>query len=485
MTVKKFLTLGYCCLLGFASYAQSPVSPQDSVLTRASLQYQKPSLLNKIFLGKNYRKEWETPVQVPVFRLKALGLKILELGGGKQTKSLRLEDSRGREWVLRTIEKDVTPNLSPRLRNSIAHKVVQEMVSAAHPYAPLTIPTLAKAMGLPVPVPRLYYVGEGADLAPHRDLFAHQLCFLEEREPTPDKSDTKGTDNMLEDLVKKNDHLVLQREVLKARLLDMLVADWDRHADQWRWGNLDSAGADYYYAIPRDRDQAYFWSNGILVKIARTVAARHFVGFRYNLRQNTDLNFKAWKFDQTFLNSLDERTWNDVIRETQAQLSDSVITLAVQKMPAPIYAINGRTIEEKLKQRRNELLEAGLDYYRFLARTLTVHGTDEDEIFRLTKSGEDLLLTVHQEKSGQEGRTLFERIIKVPQTGELTLIALGGKDRFIIGAEVDTRLKVKIYGGKGADQYNVDGAVRATLIDSKSEGNNYSLSRGVRLKEVQ
>ncbi|HVG12231.1 MAG TPA: hypothetical protein VM843_04465, partial [Flavisolibacter sp.] len=162
--MKKSLSLVSCVFLMQALAAQQQAPSFDSVLVSASHQYKDPSLLNTIFLGSNYRKEWETPVRVPVLNLKSLGLRILELGGGKQTKSLRLEDKRGVEWVLRTIEKDVSPNLSPPLQNTLAHKVVQEMVSAAHPYAPLTIPALAKAMGLAVPVPRLFYVAAGTDL---------------------------------------------------------------------------------------------------------------------------------------------------------------------------------------------------------------------------------------------------------------------------------------------------------------------------------
>ncbi len=483
--IKKLPGLIFCIFLTNNLAAQPQATSFDSVFVSASQQYKDPSFLNTVFLGKNYRREWETPVRVPVFNLSALGLRILELGGGKQTKSLRLEDKRGREWVLRTIEKDVSPNLSARLQNTLAHKVVQEMVSAAHPYAPLTIPTLAKAMGLAVPVPRLFYVAAGTDLAPHTEHFAYQLCYLEEREPTPDKSDTKGTDNMLEDLVKKNDHLVLQREVLKARLLDMLLADWDRHADQWRWGNLDSAGAEYYYAIPRDRDQAYFQSNGILIKIARAVAARHFVGFGNHLRSVTDLNFKAWKFDQTFLNGLDEQTWTQIIKETQAQLTDSLIAAAIRKMPVPIYALNGPLIEKKLVKRRNALLGAGLEYYRFLSYDVSVHGTDDNEVFRLSARDSGLLLTVHALKNGKEGRKLFERILQVPQTRHLTLIGLGGADSVIIEDGVTSRLKIDIYGGKGADVYRVGGAIRTTIFEYRSEQNEYSVSKRVTIKNIR
>jgi hypothetical protein len=199
----------------------------------------------------------------------------------------------------------------------------------------------------------------------------------------------------------------------------------------------------------------------------------------------TDLNFKAWKFDQTFLNGLDEKTWTTIISETQAQLTDSLIAAAVRKMPAPVYALNGLAIERKLIKRRDQLLTAGLEYYRFLASTVSVHGTDEREVFRLSQQDSGLLLTVYALKNGQEGRKLFDRIIHVPQTRELTLIALGGADTIIIEDGITSRLKVNIYGGKGADVYRVGGAIRTTIFENNSENNEYSLSKSVSLKKIK
>ena len=62
-------------------------------------------------------------------------------------------------------------------------------------------------------------------------------------------SETESTAKVMEDIIDENDHLVLQEVVLKARLLDMLIGDWDRHADQWRWGEIDANNEKYYYKV--------------------------------------------------------------------------------------------------------------------------------------------------------------------------------------------------------------------------------------------
>src|SRR5690349_15777850 len=57
----------------------------------------------KFWMGANYRKEWTTPITVPVINLGSEhgGLTPVKRGGGKQTKSLRLEDPTGRQYTLR------------------------------------------------------------------------------------------------------------------------------------------------------------------------------------------------------------------------------------------------------------------------------------------------------------------------------------------------------------------------------------------------
>ncbi|HYG19311.1 MAG TPA: metallophosphoesterase, partial [Ohtaekwangia sp.] len=55
------------------------------------------------WLGENYRMEWKQDLDVPVFDLS--GWKIVQKGGGMQTLSLRLEDSVGNQFTLRSVEK--------------------------------------------------------------------------------------------------------------------------------------------------------------------------------------------------------------------------------------------------------------------------------------------------------------------------------------------------------------------------------------------
>jgi hypothetical protein len=442
----------------------------DTVVSPASLQYGDASFLGRLINGKNYRKEWSEPVTMPVFHLKENGFTIEQLGGGMQTKSLRLLDKNKREWVLRTVDKTAEGALPKSFRIPIVVNFVQDMISAAHPYAPLVVEYLARAANIIAPKPKLYFVPADEAFGPYKTIFANTVCYLEQREPTPDNSDTKNTENLMEKIIEENDHLVLQEMVLQARLLDMLVADWDRHADQWRWGVIDSAKAKYYYAIPRDRDQAFFMTDGLLPKFIKIFAMKHINGFKNESKGLKNLNFKSWQFDKTFLNELDADIWEKNIKIFQSRLTDEVIEEAVKKMPPEIYAIDGAMLTEKLKSRRNSLLKNGMKYYDFISGTVTVFGTEENEVFQI-RGDKQIIVSVYRAKNNNAGEMIYERQFERDETGCIYLEGFGGDDQFFIEKNASSKIKIKIRGGKGNDLYDLNGNIKAMVYDAVAEEN--------------
>ena len=442
-------------ILGMVISASGQVktTAPDSVTSPASTNYENLNFMKRIFLGKNYRDEWSVPVKMPVLDIKTAygGLTPTELGGGQQTKNLRLEDKNGKEYALRSVDKEVEKAVQPHLRKTFVKKLVQDMVSASHPYAALTIPDLAKAARIVAPNPKLYFVPDDPALGKYRELFANTVCMLEEREPTPDGSETEDTEEMMQDLMKSNERLVMQEQVLRARLLDMLIADWDRHIDQWKWGKLDSAGKKGYYVIPRDRDFAYFNSAGALVTVMSWVSLPHMRGFTAESKGLKKLNKKTWFFDHNFLNELDGEDWKRIIAEFQAAITDSVISKAIKRIPPEAYAISGREIEEKLRSRRDGLMQNAMKYYESLARTVHVMGTDNEDLFRVTGSGEDIVVTVYDNSKKKSGNIVYERVFKRGETNEIFLNGFGDDDHFEIDETVASRIRLMIEGGDGKD----------------------------------
>lgn len=446
---------------------------KDSVVISASDKYKKEKKFAQIFFGDNYRKEWSTPVTLKEFNLRKEqgGFKILSLGGGKQTKSLKLADKNGKEWSLRTIEKDPEKALPQNLRGTMAQDVVEDMISASDPYAPLVVPTLAKALGVPHAAPRYFFVPDDPAFGKYRALFANKVVMLEDRDPVPD-ADTKSTSKVTNKLFEENNDKINQEGVLKARLLDMLIGDFDRHADQWKWGTQDTGIGKLYIAVPRDRDQAFFKSDGLLVKFLSRQNMRFLQGFNKHIEDIKGLNFVARDFDRFFLNGIEEQTWKSITDSFVYKLNDKVIAEAVANYPEAIKPMMAEKVAKKLKSRRGDMAKQSMAYYKFISREVTVTGSNEEEYFRLSQDGKNLKLSVYRKEMDNDSSLVaYHRSFDPSVTKEIRLFGLNGNDKFTIDSNVVSPIKVRIIGGKGADSFNLQGNVRNYLYDLSTEKN--------------
>jgi hypothetical protein len=473
-----------------------PTYADSSIVVRASDQYAATGFQTWL-LGSNYRAEWQQAIRVPLLDLATEkgGLTPVKRGGGFQTKSLRLTAPDGREYVLRSIEKDAAMAVPEALRRTLAASLVQDQISASHPYAALTIPTLAQAAGVAHARPKVVWIPDDAHLGTFRKDFAGTLALLEEREADPPahftgKSNGKSysTDKVLEKLQEDHDHRVDEQEVLRARLLDLVLADWDRHDDQWRWLAYPQSGGLLFRALPRDRDQAYFVNQGLLPRLAsREWALPKVQGFDTDFRNVNSFMFNGRYFDRSFLTQLSLDQWLAMADTIQHHLSDSIIEQAVHTWPDSIFRWSGPAVIAKLKAHRDRLPTYARQYYLFLAREVAVVGSHKREYFEVIRQ-DDAHTLVRVSKLHKDHRTrgavLYERLFKHRETREVVLYGLGGDDVFELRGEVKKGIRIRIVGGEGTDQIidssRVSGPSRKTLFYDTSTGQVLSLGTETR-----
>ncbi len=451
----------------------------DSITIAANPNYAEASGFKRFLNGDNYREEWATPVRLPVFKIKKLGLTPVSIGGGKQTKSLRLTDKNGKEWMLRTIDKDLEKLLPADFRATAAQDYLNDFISSAHPYSPLIIPPLAKAVNVVVASPKFYFVPNDNDFGVYRAVFANKICMLEEREPVAGSVNTRSTAKVINKMWEDNEHTVDQKAVLRARLLDFLIADWDRHFDQWRFIVGDTGKGKLYIPIPRDRDQGFSLSDGLVIKVGR-VQMPFLRGFRKDLDNVKWLAYWGRDFDKLFLNNLEEDEWKKIIASFQAKITDDVIRNAVHRMPPEIYALKGQLIEEKLMSRRNLLPKEVMEYYRFISREVDVVGSNQNEFFKVSREGDKVHVRVYHRSKQDTTSVLYDRKFDDGVTKEIRLFGLNGDDYYDIDEDVSSKIKIRIIGGRGNDTFNVKGKVEAMIYDLNTEQN--SITGGTKVK---
>jgi len=440
------------------------------------------------FIGKNYRKEWMQPVSVPVlnFQVDLGGIKPKEEGGGRQTRSLEVQDAQGRKWVLRSVRKYPEGVVPRELEGTIAEKIVADGISASYPYGVLAVGTLAKAAGVPFLPNTLVYIPDHPSLGEFRDKYKNTLSLLELRTVTTAKNKKEKTYNTHEifpELFASGKNEVDQTVVLKGRLLDNFIMDFDRHEDQWEWVKKDSVGKTYYYPVPKDRDQAFFRATGFIPRIARFIQPTlgQLQGLRAEAANIKTFNFVARDFDRSFLHQLDEFAWNREVDNFLSSVTEPVIEDAIGRLPKEVQPLKAAEILKTLKEKRQYFKEDMMAYYRFLSKTVSIPGTNKKELFTITTASDGTTqVTVEQlEKDDKPAGIIYQRNFTPSVTKELCLYGLEGDDKFILRGAVN-EMAIRLIGGPGNDSF-VDESVngKALVYDVAYEGNT---SRGSGLK---
>ena len=435
-----------------------------TVKTVASNTYTK----GRFGMGKTYRTEWGTEVDAPLLLLDEYegGLTPVQQGGGFQTKSLRLENPDGRQWVVRTIDKDVTKIVPAGLRRTFVKGLIQDGISASHPYAAMAVPKLAEAAQIYHANPRYVWLPKQKALGDYNTDFAERLYLFEERPggnmaghaDYGGASESVNTLELVEKLLKNHKHVVDQKYVLRARLFDLLIGDWDRHDDQWRWGIYEDdsqPGVKVYRSIPRDRDQAFFKNDGFL----NYIASRPFFNpalrkFDKEIDRISGLSFNARHFDRHFLSQLTEEDFIAIAESLQQTITDEVIASALSEWPSEIYKIGGDEIAEKLRVRRGDLVKYAKDFYRYLSKEVTVIGTNGKNEFDITAEKNDHLMVKAYHLSDGERHLVWSRLIDGKDCDEVRLFGLKKKDVFNFYGNEKSSVKVRLVGGSGEDVVN-------------------------------
>jgi surface antigen Omp85-like protein len=452
----------------------------STVLVRSGPKYGAGGI-HQFFFGQAWRELWTTPIRVPVANLDTIagGLTAYDRGGHAQTLSLRFCSPKGRIYYFRSIDKVPTQGFSGLFNAPPIRWMANEQISAMFPAAALAVGELERAAGLLPTERRLAILPDSPRLGEWRDDFKGLLGIFEHRygpngegvTEIPGAVDLISSDTLFPRLQRDGSSVVDQSRFLTARLFDLLVGDWDRHADQWGWVGFDRAGLRRWVPLARDRDWALSRFDGIVYDLIRMYKANWTeFGPRYGGLRG--LLVQAEALDRRLLTGLDREEWDTAVVELRNRLSDRAIARALQQLPSGFDQAILDDVARSLRSRRDALPEfAGL-YYQRLARVVDVHGSDAPERVEVGR-GEDgsVLLEIFT----ANGVATYRRRFLPSETQEVRLYLLGGSDsvrvhghgggvpiRLITGGGNDVVLDST--GGNGLHVYDDSGTttVRST-----------------------
>ncbi len=450
-----------------------PINIPDTTL--AANSNFKGDGLKKTFLGEQYRAIWATPVKAPVIDLENHfgGLIPVKKGGGMASNSLRVQKADGKQYILRSINKDYRKLVPADFGNLKLLDIMKDQNSASHPYGALIIPMLSKAAGVYYTHPKLVYLKHQKGLGNYNTQFPEELYLLEER-PSGDWRDAEqfgqsseiiGYTDLLEILREKKNHFVDQNWVCKSRLFDLLIHDWDRHDDQWRWATFKEGDKTVYRPIPRDRDQAFYKFVGIVPTYVSIFLMKQFKTMKADVKDIKNLAFNAKHFDRHFMNELEWKDWEKEIIKLQRNLTDEVVEQSIDAFPPETRGLDDAELIYKLKSRRNKLLEIGRKLYDFISKEVEITGTDNDDIFEITgeKDG-NILVKVYVKRKDKGNLLKYKRTFYPKETKEIRLYGLRGKDVFTVMGASNNSISVRVIGGEDKDHITNETKGRKIIV---------------------
>ncbi|MCC2547297.1 metallophosphoesterase [Hymenobacter sp. BT175] len=440
---------------------------RDSTVTVAiNPRYEQRGKFHRFLFGDHYRAEWATPVQLPVLDMATEkgGLTPYKIGGGKQTASLKVRNEEGRNYTLRGLNKDPAAVLPEALREGAAKDILQDQISAQHPFSAFPIAPLATAAGILHTNPRPIYIPKDPLLGQYFERFSDTPAMIEE-DAKDDQSNVAslgnaknlvGTDRVMERLREDNDNRVKEKAFARTRLFDMWIGDWDRHEDQWRWAEQkDKEGDRTFTAVPEDRDVAFFKGDGLLPYLAsRKWAIRNFQNFGKDYADWKGLNLTALANDRVFLASVTKEQWVSQAEDLKKNLTDEVIEKSFrEQLPKQIFDLHGPEIIAKLKSRRDLLPELAADYYEVVSRITEVKGSEKQEKFVVERLPDDKTRVTVQKinKEGKYTKMLYDRTFDNKVTKEVRLYGFSGNDVYEVRGNVKSGTRVRIIGGTDRD----------------------------------
>jgi hypothetical protein len=428
---------------------------RDSVVASPGQTY-RANAFERLVMGTLNRDLWEIEFKLPVLDLDSVGggLTPTELSGGEQTLGLRLRGRDGLTYQFRSIVKDPTRALPDMLESGPIRGAVEDQQAAQFPLGASVVAELLLAAGVLVAKPTAVIMPDDPRLGEFREQFAGRMGWIEMRPEERDDDQpgfagsrkVEGTAELFLELSEEPEARINEREFLRARLIDMFVNDWDRHADNWRWASFPEGNRERWDPVPRDRDWALSRVDGLLPRIAGMFYPKY-VGFRDEYPAVGRLMWSGSVIDRRLLGGVDRAAYREEVAELQRIFSDSVIDAAIHALPPEYLAQEGKRLRSALLARRESLARVTDEYYMLLAGWVDLYGTTEPDSIDMAVGADTVTVRLWRGEARLPG---FTRTFHKEETRELRLYVMSGRDVVTVHGEAAFPMKVCIVGEPGS-----------------------------------
>ncbi len=461
--------------LVLAAFVAAPLSAQSTPVTRDSVtvvpgpQFSTTSWIRWLgtgLFGARYRTLWNTPITVPVLDMQATGggLRVASEGTGRLAGLTFLEGADGSHWTFfpldRTDPRSFPTGIVPA---SVSSGLIADLTSGRNPAGPLVAAALAEAAGVPNQSAWLVALPPRPAIPGLDAGDPGRAGYLLLGDPVASSDSTGGVVAgavitslaLLHRTLNDPAEVVDARAVLRASLFNVYVGNLAPGFLDWRWEAVAVAGGIEWRPLGTFRETALARYDGIATYLARPIQP-DLTTFGPNYPHTlTGIPDQASSY-RYLLGALGRPAWDSAAAALQSALTDSVISAAVGKMPAPYQAHVGERLTRFLRERRDHLPDAVDHMYRQVRRDAEVFGTTLPETVRAAWPTSDSL----ELSLGPARRIRYSG----KETESVTLFLGGGADTVRFVGVAGKAPALRIVPAPGAGVVMDDKAPQGTVV---------------------
>lgn len=428
--------------------------------------------------GKHYRHLYTVPIQVTPTHLGKLhgGLNIVKQAPDKY--GVFLENKQGNLYLLRILGGYTTFMESGFFRNiyderefnkTYLDRFIKDAYTITHPYSFLLADRLAQKLSLSSFNPEIYYIPlqeTEPDTVASGVKLEDKLVSIYDLKNYDENSIIMDTDTLLKKIKEDKTIEIDEQMYIRERLFDMLVGDWNKGNENWRWERKNDADSVMILSpVIIDRQSAFteadgFFFQGILGMFGLNCISKYEYSYG-NLKKHNGLSYTL---DVALTGETTREEWQQQARYIRTNLTDDIIDKTFELLPDEIKNQESELIKSKLKMRRNNIEKAANRYYDILQQTPVVVATQKNDSIIIKRKGRN---TLQIDIYNEAGKLVYDKYYD-KKTKEIWIYGLEGDDSFEVSGRSLRNIPVILVGGKGDNKYSIENKKGITIYEYKS-----------------
>lgn len=219
--------------------------------------------------------------------------------------------------------------------------------------------------------------------------FSGQVGFLESCNNPYDVKEINKITELFNSIENENNTKVDSKEFLKIRLMNILLGNWDRNINKWKWDKIENQNIYNLEPHPNNSDQALAKFGGLLPYSVSFIFPE-LTSFNDNLAHAGNYTQSGSYIDRRFLTELTKSQWDSITVYIQLSITDVVIVSAVNKIPSGIKPEVKDEIINTIKNRRDKLSELCDDYYSIINKVVDIYGSNNNDSVTVNRISNDI-----------------------------------------------------------------------------------------------